>query len=224
MPNQQGGKNYKKSKHSTGTAGPRLEEAAPDELYGRVIRNLGNLNMNVYCNDNIVRICKVRGSMRKRIWINVGDLVIISLRDFDTPADEDEQKSQKIKNLDKKHIDRGDIVHKFDASLHSKAKKLAGINPKLFMALENADGKTLGELGARDDAEFDDENDGIIFDNEAGDSGEGEGGEKEKGEEDSDSSEEAAAVTAKPKKGKARESKHAVSSAADNDDLNIDDI
>ena len=34
------------------------------------------------------RICHVRGSMRKRIWINLNDLVLVSLRDFqDDKAD-----------------------------------------------------------------------------------------------------------------------------------------
>ena len=34
------------------------------------------------------RICHVRGSMRKRVWINLNDLVLVSLRDFqDDKAD-----------------------------------------------------------------------------------------------------------------------------------------
>lgn len=210
MPNQQGGKNYKKSKHSTGDSVARLEEAGDDELYGRVVKNLGNLNMNVYCNDNVIRICKVRGSMRKRIWINVGDLVIISLRNFEA---EDNKKN--MTEAEKRGIDRGDIVHKIETGLHSKAKKLAGINPKLFMALENADGKALGELGARDDKEYEEGNDGIIF--EAEEDGAASNGDKEEGSE-----EEATVVSGSKKSGKAKESKHAV--VADNDDLNIDDI
>ena len=210
MPNQQGGKNYKKSKHSTGSVGPRLEEAGPDELYGRIIRNLGNLNMNVYCNDNIMRICKVRGSMRKRIWMNIGDLVIVSLRNF-----ENEDSKKHMTEEERKKIERGDIVHKFDASLHSKAKKLDGINPKLFMALENADGKTLGELGTRNDQDFADDNDGIVFDTEGGDSKE----EDSSGDEDKP-------LAAGQKNGKARESKVAAAAKADEDDdnLNIDNI
>lgn len=215
MPNQQGGKNYKKSKHSTGSAGPRLEEAGQDEFYGRVIKNLGNLNMNVYCNDNTVRICKVRGSMRKRVWINVGDLVIVSLRNFEN---EDDKKYMTAD--EKRQIDRGDIVHKIDASLMSKAKKLDGINPKLFMSLETADGKVLGELGGRDNGEYADGNDAIEFDY-----GEGEGDEGKKTEEgDDDSSEDEETAAPKKKGGKAKESKFAKVGTAADDDVNIDDI
>lgn len=212
MPNQQGGKNYKKSKHSDGSAGPRLEEAGDDELYGRVIRNLGNLNMNVYCNDNVIRICKVRGSMRKRIWINVGDLVIISLRNF-----ENEGLKKDMTEAERRAIDRGDIVHKVDPSLHSKAKKLDSINPKLFVALENADGKVLGELGSRKNEEYTEDGGEIEFEEE--------GAAKEELSEDKSSGEESESGVAVPKKkgGKARESK--VAAAARNDDeINVDDI
>jgi len=210
MPNKQGGKNYKKSKHSTGDTMARLEEAGPDELYGRVIKILGNLNMNVYCNDNVLRICKVRGAMRKRVWINTGDLVIISLRNFEA-----EDNKMYMTEAEKKLIERGDIVHKIEASLHSKAKKLDGINPKLFMALENADGKTLGELGGRDDKDYEEGNDGIVFDEEP------ESGEKKEDSEDSESEDE---KITKKKTGKAKESKHAIATEGDDEDVNIDDI
>ena len=213
MPNQQGGKNYKKSKHSDGSAGPRLEEAGDDELYGRVIRNLGNLNMNVYCNDNVIRICKVRGSMRKRIWINVGDLVIISLRNF-----ENEGLKKDMSEAEKRAIDRGDIVHKIDPSLHSKAKKLDFINPKLFVALENADGKVLGELGTRKNEDFADDEDEIEFIDDEGGAKE----DKEEGQESSEDEEAVAAALTKKKGGKARESK--VAAASRNDDVDIDAI
>lgn len=212
MPNQQGGKNYKKSKHSTGSVGPRLEEAGEDEFYGRVIKNLGNLNMNVYCNDNIVRICKVRGSMRKRVWINVGDLVIVSLRNFEN---EDEKKFMTPE--EKRQIDRGDIVHKIDASLMSKAKKLDGMNPKLFMSLETADGKVLGEIGTREDGDYAEGNEAIEFDY-----GEGTDGEKKEDAEESESEGEEGAAVPKKKGGKAKESKHA--KVAEDDEVNIDDI
>jgi translation initiation factor 1A len=214
MPNQQGGKNYKKAKHGSGETMIRLEEAGPDELYGRVIKILGNLNMNVYCNDNKIRICKVRGSMRKRVWINIGDLVIISLRNLENELDK-----KAMTESDRKLIERGDIVHKIDPSLHSKAKKLGGINQKLFVALENADGKVLEELGTRNNAEYSQENDGgIEFDR---------GSDEEDEEEEGDSSEEETANVSKAKKTlkKAGEGKIAKAAREDNDtDLNIDDI
>ncbi len=214
MPNQQGGKNYKKAKHGGGDTMIRLEEAGEDELYGRVIKILGNLNMNVYCNDNKIRICKVRGSMRKRVWINIGDLVIISLRNL-----ESETEKKGMTDTERKLIDRGDIVHKIDASLYSKAKKLTGINQKLFMTLENTDGKVLEEIGGRDTKVYDENDCGIEFDSE------GEGGKKESDEESGSEEETGNVSKAKKTLKKLGESKIAKAAREDEgDDLNIDDI
>jgi translation initiation factor 1A len=221
MPNQQGGKNYKKAKHGSGDTMIRLEEAGPDELYGRVIKNLGNLNMNVYCNDNKVRICKVRGSMRKRVWIVIGDLVIISLRNLECETDK-----KAMTEAERKLIDRGDIVHRIDPSLHSKAKKLAGINPKLFVTLENTDGKVLEEIGGRDPRIYDENDCGIEFD-DGGEGGE-EGEEEGSGDEENDSGKEGeTANVSKAKKTlkKAGEGKIAKAAREDvGDNIDIDDI
>ena len=80
MPNFIGGKNYKKTKHVSETT--VFVEKEDDQLYGRVIQVLGNRNTLVFCNDNIVRLCHIRGSIRKDMWISVGDIVIVSIRDF----------------------------------------------------------------------------------------------------------------------------------------------
>ncbi len=217
MPNQQGGKNYKKAKHGGETVA-RLEEAGPDELYGRVIKILGNLNMNVYCNDNKIRICKVRGSMRKRVWIAIGDLVIISLRNLENELDK-----KAMTESDRKLIERGDIVHRIDPSLHSKAKKLPSINPKLFVALENADGKVLDELGTRNNADYRQDDDvGIEFDRGSEDEKENE---NESGDDSPSEGETANVSKAQKTLKKAGEGKIAKAAREDvDDDLNIDDI
>lgn len=215
MPNQQGGKNYKKSKHSSGDAIVKVQEAELDQLYGRVIKILGNLNMSVYCNDNYTRICKVCGAMRKRVWVNVGDLVIISLRDLDYNPNQ-----QKDKKLDTSEL-RGDIIYKFEQNLLGKAKKLDGINPKLFMQLESADGRVLKEIGSRADEDYKDDS-GIVFDEDAPN---GSDDQQEKGSEEEESDEDADAAVPKNKKKlkKAKESKVA-QAQGDDDDIDIDDI
>ena len=211
MPNQQGGKNYKKSKHSTGEIIEKIQNAEADQMYGRVIKILGNLNMSVYCNDNYTRICKVCGAMRKRVWVNVGDLVIVSLRDLDFQPNE-MKKSEQTKDM------RGDIIYKFDQNQIGKAKKLEGINPKLFMQLEGIDGRVLGELGKKANQEEVD-HDGIIFDEEAPQ----EGGEPLKGDEESEEEEDTVVPKSKKELKKAKESKVAKTNA-DADDFDIDDI
>jgi len=123
MPNFTGGKNYKKSKH--GSEAPIFVEAAEDQMYGRVLQVLGNRNTLVYCNDNIVRLCHIRGSIRKDMWIGVGDIVLTSTRDF-------------LRDIKDKY-EKGDILYKYDREHYSKLKKDDSINPKLFSTLETAD-------------------------------------------------------------------------------------
>jgi translation initiation factor 1A len=136
MPNTTGGKNYKKSKHSGNSIEPPFIDRQPDQVYGRIIKNLGNRNLLVYGNDGVVRLCHIRGAMQKRIWLNIGDIVLISIRDFEkTPAESG------------KTYEKGDILAKYDVCHHSKLKKLPDINPRLFMQLETADGVILKELG-----------------------------------------------------------------------------
>ena len=51
--------------------------------YAVVLRMVGNGRMEVDCMDGIKRIARIRGTMRKRVWINIGDLVLVSLREFE---------------------------------------------------------------------------------------------------------------------------------------------
>jgi translation initiation factor 1A len=90
MPNLRGGKAYKKGKKNPATA--EIERAAKfsgredGQDYGRVTRLLGDRRVTCFCNDGIERICKIRGALckgPKRQKIDVGDLVILSLRDCD---------------------------------------------------------------------------------------------------------------------------------------------
>merc|ERR1719454_2582807 len=34
------------------------------------------------CFDNVKRLCHIRGKMRKKVWVMQGDIVLVSLRDF----------------------------------------------------------------------------------------------------------------------------------------------
>jgi len=50
--------------------------------YGQVQRMLGNGRCDVQCCDGTKRMCHIRGKMRKKVWVNQGDIVLVSLRDF----------------------------------------------------------------------------------------------------------------------------------------------
>jgi translation initiation factor 1A len=121
-PNKKGGKNYKKGKHADDT--PIIYERLEDQMYARVLKILGNCNILVFCNDGRERICHIRGNMRKKVWINVGDIVLISIRDF---GKEEAGK-----------IGKGDVCAKYDSSVILKLRqKDTTINPSLFNNIES---------------------------------------------------------------------------------------
>jgi len=47
------------------------------EILGMVVAMLGAGRLNVNCEDGFTRICRIPGKMRRRIWVRVGDLVLI---------------------------------------------------------------------------------------------------------------------------------------------------
>lgn len=50
--------------------------------YGQVTKVLGNGYLEISCYDGIKRIGHIRGKLRKKVWINQGDIVLVSLREF----------------------------------------------------------------------------------------------------------------------------------------------
>jgi translation initiation factor 1A len=53
------------------------------ELLGRVQKVSGGNQVLVQCTDGEVRLCRIRGKMKRRMWIREGDIVLISPWDFD---------------------------------------------------------------------------------------------------------------------------------------------
>ncbi len=81
--NKTGGRNHKRrgNKH-TGTPEQKvLEVADENQEYARVIKRLGGEppNISLECNDGKPRIGIVRGKFKKRVWINEGDIVLVTL-------------------------------------------------------------------------------------------------------------------------------------------------
>lgn len=53
-----------------------------DDVVGIVQKMLGNDLALVKCSDGFVRQARIRGKMKKRIWIREGDAVLVSPWDF----------------------------------------------------------------------------------------------------------------------------------------------
>jgi translation initiation factor 1A len=48
----------------------------------------GNGRLEAQCIDGTKRLCHIRGKMRKKVWVNTGDIVLVGLRDYqDEKAD-----------------------------------------------------------------------------------------------------------------------------------------
>ena len=73
------------------------------QVYASVTKMLGNGRLMAVCGDGVERLCTIRGSMRKREWVQVGDTVLVALRDFQDH--------------------KADVVHRYqDAEVHRLRK------------------------------------------------------------------------------------------------------
>jgi translation initiation factor 1A len=80
----------------------------PDQvqLYGRVIKLVGGDNIIVKCTDGKVRTCRIRGKIKRRMWIRDNDLVLVAPWDFQS--------------------DRADIIWRY-ISAHAEKMKADGL-------------------------------------------------------------------------------------------------
>jgi len=53
------------------------------EFLGRVLKLSGGDHLLVKCTDGETRMCRIRGKMKRRMWIRQEDIVLVSPWDFD---------------------------------------------------------------------------------------------------------------------------------------------
>ena len=56
----------------------RLRVPRSNEILGVVEQMYGFDRLRVRCKDGHVRTCRIRGKIRKRLWVREGDVVIVS--------------------------------------------------------------------------------------------------------------------------------------------------
>ena len=150
--NKTGGKKSRKksSKHEY----DELDEkniCKPDEFqeYGMITKIQGNSRMLVDClskinidgkEERIIknRMATIRGKLKKRAWMDVGDIVIVSLRDF-----KDE---------------RGDIIHKYSSQQSNYLRKIKEI-PNDFGRKDDNKQEKLTRISENDAFDFEDNSD-----------------------------------------------------------------
>ena len=81
-----GGKGYKKNKKPVivETSSADIQIADKSQMYARVLRRIGGNHVEILCSDNIVRKGFIRGAIRRRVWMDPGDIILISIREFQT--------------------------------------------------------------------------------------------------------------------------------------------
>lgn len=79
----------------------RLRMPKEEEVLGIVEQMLGASKMRVRCKDDKVRICRIPGKIKRRIWIKEGDVVII--RPWTVQSDE---KADIVWRYTKPQVDR----------------------------------------------------------------------------------------------------------------------
>jgi len=83
-----GGKNRRRGKNENEADKRELIFKEDGQEYAQVTKMLGNGRLNAICFDGVPRLCHIRGKMRKKVWINHGDIVLVGLRDYqDSKAD-----------------------------------------------------------------------------------------------------------------------------------------
>merc|ERR1740139_1826249 len=82
MPKGMGGKKKKGGKKRIFEE-RELQIADAEQAYGQVLRLLGDSRLEIQCTDGLKRVGHIRGTMRKKVWIGMGDVVLVSKREFE---------------------------------------------------------------------------------------------------------------------------------------------
>jgi translation initiation factor 1A len=77
--------------------------------YARVTKMLGNGRLLATCTDGKERLCIIKGSMRKREWVYVGDTVLVGLRSYQDG--------------------KADVIFKYQPTEIQKLKKMGEVLP-----------------------------------------------------------------------------------------------
>jgi initiation factor 1A len=128
--NKKGGKGCKKGKNGTAEDDSVLMvecNKSDGQMFGRVLKAVGDRRFTIFCNDFKERLCKLAGSIRKHDRVEKGGIVLISVRDLAFTTTGSLSSNAEV----------GDIISTVDTSLYGKLKKLEGINQLLFTNMED---------------------------------------------------------------------------------------
>lgn len=128
-----GGKNRRRGKNENDNEKRELVFKEDGQEYAQVVKMLGNGRLEALCFDGEKRLAHIRGKLRKKVWINQGDIILLSLRDY-----QDE---------------KGDVIMKYTSD-EARSLKAYGELPEHAKINET---DTYGEQGFEDNVEFDED-------------------------------------------------------------------
>jgi len=115
MVNKKGGKKHKKNGKKNFNDKTLILKTEDDMKYAKTIMVLGNCRFKVQCEDGSEILGILRGSMRKRAWVNKDSIILVSTREFER--------------------DKCDIIHVYSDSDISQLKKITDF-PQELLKLE----------------------------------------------------------------------------------------
>ncbi|KAJ5887478.1 nucleic acid-binding protein [Penicillium taxi] len=130
-----GGKNRRRGKNENDNEKRELVFKEDGQEYAQVVKMLGNGRLEALCFDGEKRLAHIRGKLRKKVWINQGDIILLSLRDY-----QDE---------------KGDVIMKYTAD-EARSLKAYGELPEHAKINET---DTYGHEENEDNVEFDEDRD-----------------------------------------------------------------
>ena len=94
MGKKKGGKKIRRGKKQNEQLSKRTLEFKEDgQAYAKVLKNLGNCRLEVLMDDENTKLAIIPGRFRKKVWIQVNDVLLVSIRDFQS--------------------DKVDVIHKY---------------------------------------------------------------------------------------------------------------
>lgn len=126
-----GGKNRRRGKNENEGLKRELVFREDGQEYAQVTKMLGNGRLEAMCFDGEKRLCHIRGKLRKKVWINQSDIILVGLRDYQNA--------------------KADVILKYSAD-EARNLKSYGEFPETVKINETV---TFGEEGFDDEIEFD---------------------------------------------------------------------
>ena len=83
------------------------------EIFGRVVDIYGNDRMQVFCEDGKYRVGRIRGKIKKRVWIRRGDLIIVNPWEWETETKDSLGKCEitwRYTNAEESYLERSNLI------------------------------------------------------------------------------------------------------------------